>query len=166
MRSLPYSASTPEIDVRKAFISDATKFAKFRTPGLRRTDLCIRNPGWIISVLIRLGGTLASLVLVSVGLQLWLSELAGKRASLAMGLGYKLVLAPLLILLIYAGVIGLRGTTTRVTLFEAAMAPQIGGAIVATQYGLDAQLISLMVGIGTILSFLTFPLWWRILALI
>ena len=43
------------------------------------------------------------------------------------------------------------------------MAPQIGGAIVAMQYGLDASLITLMVGLGTILSFLTVPMWWYLI---
>jgi predicted permease len=47
-----------------------------------------------------------------------------------------------------------------VTLFEAAMGPQIGGAIVATQYGLDPPLVTLMVGIGSIAAFLTLPIWW------
>jgi len=117
-------------------------------------------PAWVVSVLSRLSGTLAPLALVSVGLQLRLGALRGNRGPLAMGLGYKLVLAPLLIALVYAGVIGLRGPTTQITLFEAAMAPQIGGAIVAIQYGLNAQLISLMVGVGTVLSFVTLPLWW------
>jgi hypothetical protein len=78
-----------------------------------------------------------------------------------MRLGYKLIVAPLLILVLYAGLIGLRGRTTEVTLFEAAMPPQIGGSIVAIQYGLDARLISLMVGIGTVAAFLTLPVWWR-----
>ena len=64
--------------------------------------------------------------------------------------------------LVYVGLIGLRGRTTQITLFEAAMAPQIGGAIVAIQYGLNAPLISLMVGVGTILSFVTLPLWWNV----
>jgi hypothetical protein len=53
-----------------------------------------------------------------------------------MGLVYKLIVAPLLILILYAGLIGLRGRTTEVTWFEAAMPPQIGGSIVAIQYGL------------------------------
>jgi predicted permease len=123
-------------------------------------------PAWVTSVLTRLGGTLAPLALVSVGLQLRLGALRGNRGPLAMGLGYKLVLAPLLVALVYAGLIGLRGPTTQITLFEAAMAPQIGGAIVATQYGLNAQLISLMVGIGTVLSFVTLPLWWSAFALL
>ena len=117
-------------------------------------------PAWASSVLARLGGTLAPLALVSVGLQLRLAALRGNLASLTMGVGYKLVLGPLLILLIYAGGLGLRGSTTEITLLEAAMAPQVGGSIVATQYGLNGPLISLMVGIGTVLSFFTLPLWW------
>ena len=116
-------------------------------------------PGWAVSVLGRLGGTLAPLALVSVGLQLRLGALPGNRGPLFMGLGYKLVLAPALMLMLYVGVIGLRGTTTQITLFESAMAPQVGGSIVAIQYGLNAQLISLMVGVGTFLSFVTLPLW-------
>jgi hypothetical protein len=122
----------------------------------------VSYPDWAMSVLTRLGGTLAPLALVSVGLQLRLGAIRGHRTPLALGLGYKLVLAPLLLTLVYAGVIGLRGFTTRVTLFESAMAPQIGGAIVASQYGLNAQLISLMVGVGTALSFVTLPLWWNV----
>ena len=40
-----------------------------------------------------------------------------------MGIGYRLVLGPLLILMLYAVGFSHRGTTTQVTLFEAAMAP-------------------------------------------
>ena len=118
-------------------------------------------PHWAVNALDRLGGTLAPLALVSVGLQLRLSDLSAQRGPLAMGLGYKLVLAPLLVMLIYVGVLRLGGTTTQVTLFQSAMPPQIGGAIVAIQYGLNAQLISLMVSIGVLLSFATLPLWWH-----
>jgi len=122
----------------------------------------VAYPGWAVSVLARLSGTLAPLALVSVGLQLKLGALRGNRGPLAMGIGYKLVLGPLLMLLLYVGGLDLRGPTTQITLFEAAMAPQIGGSIVAIQYGLDAPLISLMVGVGTVLSFVTLPLWWNL----
>jgi hypothetical protein len=61
---------------------------------------------------------------------------------LAAGLGYKLLAAPLLVALLYFGLFGLRGPIANVTVFEAGMAPQIGGAIVAIQYGLDADLIT------------------------
>ena len=93
-------------------------------------------------------------------------ELTGKRGLLAMGLGYKLVDAPLLIMAIYAGIIGLRGAATQVTLFEAAMPPMLGGSIVAIQYGLDAKLISLMVGVGTVAAFVTLPAWERAFAIV
>jgi hypothetical protein len=45
-----------------------------------------------------------------------------------------------------------------ITIFEAAMAPQIGAAIVAVDHDLDPALVTLMVGIGMPLSFLTLPL--------
>lgn len=118
----------------------------------------VTYPAWATLVLVRLADTLAPLALVSVGLQLHLGALRGNRGPLALGLGFKLVLAPALILLIYAGALGLRGFTTQITLFEAGMAPMIGDSIVAIQYGLNAPLISLMVGIGTVLSFVTLPL--------
>jgi predicted permease len=60
---------------------------------------------------------------------------------------------------LYFGILGTTEETTRVTLFEAAMGPQIGGAIVAVQHGLNPPLVSLMVGLGIPLSFLTLPLW-------
>jgi predicted permease len=125
----------------------------------------VEYPDWAVSVLGRLGGTLAPLALISVGLQLRWSALHGLGGPLALGLGFKLVVAPLLVGLVYVGMLGLNGPNLRVTLFEAAMAPQIAAAVVATEYGLNAKLISLMVGLGTVLSFLTLPLWWQALAM-
>ena len=55
------------------------------------------------------------------------------------------------------------GDIVSVTIFEAAMAPQIGAAIVAIEHKLDPPLVSLMVGIGIPLSFLTLPMWWYVL---
>jgi malate permease and related proteins len=44
-------------------------------------------------------------------------------------------------------------------MFEAAMGPHIGGSIVAVQHNLNPPLVSLMVGIGIMLSFVTLPGW-------
>jgi malate permease and related proteins len=38
---------------------------------------------------------------------------------------------------LYLGLVEASGETARVTLFKAAMGPQIAGAIIAMQYGLD-----------------------------
>ena len=128
--------------------------------------LPVSYPIWLAGVLQRLGDTLAPLALVSVGLQLRLDQIAGNKMSLGMGLGFKLILGPLLVALLYVGAFSWSGETSRVTIFEAAMGPQIGGAIVAMQYGLNQSLITLMVGIGIILSFLTLPLWYFGLSLV
>lgn len=124
----------------------------------------VSYPDWLEAVLHRLGGTLAPLALVSVGLQLRFATLRGNGTALAMGLGYKLVLGPLLLAMLYVGMLGQAGETLQVTLFEAAMAPQIGASIIAIQHGLNPPLVTLMVGIGTLLSFVTLPVWWTLLA--
>ena len=100
----------------------------------------VAYPPVVTTLLERLAATLAPLALVSVGLQLRLSALKGYLGELSLGLGVKLVAAPLLLVLLYVWLIGVNGDLTRVTIFEAAMGPQIGGAIVATQYDLDPPL--------------------------
>jgi predicted permease len=120
-------------------------------------------PTWLGDVLSRLGGTLAPLALVSVGLQLRPDALQGNRTPLAIGLSYKLIAAPALLGVLYFGLLGLSDGNMRVTVLESAMGPQIGGAIVASQYGLNPALVTLMVGAGTVLAFMTAPCCWQLL---
>jgi hypothetical protein len=51
------------------------------------------------------------------------------------------------------GALKLTDEVIQITLFEAAMGPQIGGAIVGIQHGLNPPLITMMVGLGITLSF-------------
>ena len=92
-----------------------------------------------------------------------LADLAGRIPALTLGLLFKLVFGPILITLILVKLLGVNGQLTQVTIFEAAMAPQIGAAIVAMEHKLDPPLVTLMVGIGIPLSFLTLPMWWYVL---
>jgi malate permease and related proteins len=125
--------------------------------------LRVEYPTWVADVLRSLGGTLAPLALVSVGLQLHLDQLRGNVSALATGLTFKLLIGPALLALVYVWWLHADGPTMRITLFEAAMGPQIGAAIVAIQHGLNPTLITLMVGIGITLSFATLPAWWYLL---
>jgi predicted permease len=120
-------------------------------------------PSWLTDVLRRLADTLVPLALVSVGLQLRLGEIRDTRVPLAVGLAFKLVLGPLVLAALYVGLLHMTGNVARVTLFESAMGPQIGASIVAIQHGLNPPLITLLVGIGITLSFLTLPMWWYVL---
>jgi predicted permease len=116
-------------------------------------------PAWATDTFKRLGDTLAPLALVSVGLQLRFDQTRGIKTALSLGLMFKLLLAPAILSVIYFSVVATGDDVARVTLFEAAMGPQIGGAIVAIQHGLNPPLVSLMVGVGITLSFITLPLW-------
>jgi predicted permease len=114
-------------------------------------------------VLRRLGDTLAPLALLSVGFQLRMGHLAGNGRNLALGLTFKLLLAPLAIFLLYVPLLGAHGTAIQVTLFEAAMPPMITAAIVASEHDLDPDLCNLMVALGLPVSFLTLPAWWWVM---
>lgn len=119
---------------------------------------------WFSALLKRLGDTLAPLALLSVGLQLRLGHIAEHRRNLAVGLGFKLVLAPLLVYLLYVELLGAHGQAMQITLFEAAMPPMITAAIVASEHELDPPLANLMVAVGLLLSFFTLHGWWSLLA--
>lgn len=117
-------------------------------------------PEWLVAVLQRLGNTLAPLALLGVGFQLRLGHIAGNGRNLALGLAFKLVLAPLVLLLIYVPLLGAHGQAIQITLFEAAMPPMIAAAIIATEHDLDPPLATLMVAVGLVLSFFTLAIWW------
>ncbi|KQM78308.1 transporter [Pedobacter sp. Leaf216] len=110
----------------------------------------------------KLAGTVGPLALFSIGLQLkfggWFSEL--KHISFA--LLYKLILAPLVVLLV-ALALGMNGTITKITIFEMAMPTLLTAGVVADQYNLNPKLSNLVVGIGILLSFITTGLWWMVL---
>jgi malate permease and related proteins len=125
--------------------------------------LPVTYPDWLIAVLRRLGDTLAPLALVSVGLQLRLDQLGGIKLPLSIGIVFKLLLGPALVMLVYVGLLRADGNVVQITLFESAMGPMIGASIVAIQHGLNPPLITLLVGIGITASFLSLPLWWYVL---
>jgi malate permease and related proteins len=141
-------------------------FVPFQAFVLALVLMPFEYPAWLAELLKRLGGTLIPLALVSVGYQLRLSGVRGKATALATGLLFKLALAPALILILFAGIFGAEGPSMRVTTFEAAMAPMIGASIVAMDHDLDPPLLTLMLGIGIPLSFLTLPAWWYLLTLV
>lgn len=120
-------------------------------------------PVWFSDVLQRLGGTLAPLALFSVGYQLNPVHFKGNVLNLSIGLGFKLLLAPLLLYVLYIHILGLDGLPVKVTLFEAAMPPMITAGIIATEHDINPPLANLMVAIGVVLSFLSLPLWWLLL---
>jgi predicted permease len=151
-------AASPAAIARKIL-----RFPPFQAVLLALALKPLEYPEGLEIVLGKLGATLAPLALVSVGYQLRLRELRGRIAALSAGLAFKLVMGPAMIMALFTGALGAGGSAIQVTIFEAAMAPMIGASIVALEYKLDPPLVTLMVGIGIPLSFLTLPLWWYVL---
>ncbi|MDY7232235.1 AEC family transporter [Hyalangium rubrum] len=116
-------------------------------------------PGWLDGLLERLGSTLTPLTLFSVGFQLQLGGMRERVGALALGLGYKLVLAPALVVLGLWALPAVTPLVREATVLQNAMAPMVSGAILAAEYELDPDLAALMVGLGIPLSFATAPLW-------
>lgn len=115
-------------------------------------------PEAIDGALDRIGATLSPVALVAVGAQLaW--PRAGDARLVAVGLGYKLLLAPALVL----GVLSLAGqphdASFRVTLLECAMAPMVTGAMLAVRAELRPDLAQTLLAVGMPLSLVTVWAW-------
>jgi predicted permease len=115
--------------------------------------------GWpdaVHGVLERVGATLTPLALFSVGLQFRLHLGRSQLGALGLGLGWKLLAAPLLCLGLGLA-LGVSGLVLTVGVLQAAMAPMISAAILADQYRLEPPLANTVLGAGILISLVTVP---------
>jgi len=112
------------------------------------------------SVFQKIAITVSPLALVSVGLQLKIERKSAHWKFLGLGLLYKLILTPAIIYVLYVIMLGGNGMLIQVSIMEAAMAPMITAAIVASSNGLKPKLSSMMIGFGIPISFLTLLGWY------
>ncbi|MEQ8348059.1 MAG: AEC family transporter [Sneathiellaceae bacterium] len=126
------------------------------------------RPDWLQDGIAALAATMTPLALAAVGFALRLDRLAGRAAALAVALGFRLVLAPAALLLLYlalegAGLLAGQVAVRDVAVLEMAMPPMLGAAIIAMEHDLEPDLVALTIGIGIPLSLLTATLWWQVL---
>lgn len=107
----------------------------------------------------KLGTTTVPLALVSVGSQLKLEKPGIYTKALAAGLIFKLIVFPMFVFFLYFLVLKQSGEAIEISILEAAMAPMITAAIIASSHGLAPKLCNLFIGIGIPLSLLTVFLW-------
>ena len=115
-------------------------------------------------VLERLASMLTPLALASVGWQFDPSTLQGNARPVALGLTWKLVVAPLAMLALLRAMSSGAGEVERVAVAQAAMAPMVSAAVLATEFNLDARLAAALIAVGTPLSLVSVPLWWWLLS--
>jgi len=106
----------------------------------------------------QIGATMTPLALFCVGLQIVLRPPQGAVVPLVTGLLWKLLLAPLVILLI-APFLHIAPLIKNVTVLQGGMAPMIAASILAQRAGLKPSLAIAIQGYGIIGSFITLPLW-------
>jgi malate permease and related proteins len=114
-------------------------------------------PAWLDGVFSPIGATLTPLALFSVGLQFKFHLGEHQLGAIGWGLGWKLLLAPLLCWVLGIAT-GVGGLVLTVGVLQAAMAPMISAAILADEYALEPTLANTVLGAGIVLSLLTIPL--------
>ena len=109
-------------------------------------------PVFINQTLAVISAPFSVLALLSVGLQINLSGEDLEAPRLALGLLYKLLLAPGLIFLLYHYAFRQSNFITSISVMGAAIGPMNTAAIIAGKYNLNSKLASNMVAIGIPLS--------------
>ncbi|NVK48613.1 MAG: AEC family transporter [Cyclobacteriaceae bacterium] len=122
-----------------------------------------KTPDFLIPFLSLIGKTMAPMALLAIGLRFRVEKADLSSGYFWMGLGYRLILAPALVFLIYKNVLNPESLTFKVTVLESAMAPMITGSIVAINYNLAPRLAALLSGLGMVISLLTLGCWYLFL---
>ncbi len=93
-------------------------------------------------------------MLILLGLQLTSLEFSGSLRALQLSVSFRLLLAPLIALL-FAALFGLQGFTRQGGVTQASMPSMVSATVLATEYNLDAKLVTAVVFVSTLLSPLT-----------
>lgn len=122
-----------------------------------------KTPEPLIPFLQLIGKTMPPMALLAIGL-----KFSADRHSLASrffwyGLGYRLILAPAIVWLLYRNFIPADSLDLKVTVMESGMAPMITGSIVAMQFGLNPKLATLLSGLGMPISAASLVVWYYFL---
>jgi hypothetical protein len=91
------------------------------------------------------------LMLILLGVQLTQVELSGNRRAMQISVGLRLLIAPLTALL-FAAFFGLQGNPLQASVTQASMPSMVSSTVLATEYNLDAKLVTAVVFISTLLS--------------
>jgi malate permease and related proteins len=122
----------------------------------------IERPEWFTQILEALAGTLTPLALATVGFMLPFERRPGRLAPLAAGIGFRLVVAPLAILVLFYLFPETGDPAARVAILEMAMPPMLAATILALDHDLEPELVALLNGVGIPLSMLTAAGWWSL----
>jgi predicted permease len=116
-------------------------------------------PDLILPWLQGIGTSMAPIAMAVIGLTLSLDRKWTQNKYLWYGLGYRLLLAPACVWLLYGLFLPSDSLTLKVFVLESGMAPMISGALLAMEFGLQPRLATLLAGLGIPLCGITLLLW-------
>lgn len=119
-----------------------------------------RTPEFIIPIVSTIGKTMAPMAVFAIGLKFSIDFESLSSKFYWLGMGYRLILAPLMVWLIYRNFLPESSLEFKVTVLESGMAPMITGSIVAIQYDLKPKLATLLAGLGIPISIVTILFWY------
>jgi malate permease and related proteins len=130
----------------------------FRIPTMYAVLLAILINIWNIeipmpvarAVELAAGGTIP-LMLILLGVQLTRVEFSGNQRALQLSVALRLIIAPLAALL-FAALFGLQGFPRQASVTQASMPSMVSATVLATEYNLDAKLVTAVVFLSTLLS--------------
>lgn len=133
----------------------------FRIPTMYAVLLAILINTWNIEIPLSVsravelaaGGTIP-LMLILLGVQLTSLEFSGNPRAMQLSISLRMVIAPLAALL-FAALFGLQDSTRQAGVTQASMPSMVSATVLATEYNLDAKLVTAVVFISTLLSPLT-----------
>lgn len=133
----------------------------FRIPTMYAVLLAIMINAWKIEIPIPVSravelaadGTIP-LMLILLGVQLTSLELSGNQRAMQLSVSLRMIIAPLAALL-FAALFGLQSFTRQAGVTQASMPSMVSATVLATEYNLDAKLVTAVVFISTLLSPLT-----------
>ena len=106
----------------------------------------------------KLAATVGPPALFSVGLQLNIKGWRQYVSQIGATLSYKLLIAPLLVVLV-AALTNSKGEIARVSILEAGMPTLVTASIISEQYNLNTKLVNLVISLGIIIGLFTTACW-------
>lgn len=123
----------------------------------------LKTPETLIPLLQLIGKTMPPMALLAIGLKFSVDRNSLTSRFFWYGLGYRLILAPAVVWLIYGNFLAADSLDFKVTVLESGMAPMITGSIVAMQFGLQPRLATLLSGLGMPISAISLLIWYLLL---
>lgn len=131
----------------------------FLLVGLFMSYLRLSPPDLLLPWLQSIGKSMAPVAMAVIGLTMSLDSKWVQNNYFWYGIGYRLLLAPAFVWLLYGIILPFESLTLKVLVLESGMAPMITGALLAIEFGLQPRLATLLAGLGIPLSGISLLLW-------